>query len=76
MKEDEKKEKPHILMEAETVTEIFMLAIFSIVAIILHGLYDTLLKKGEDFLAFVVAIATFVVFYYLLSKMYKKENQI
>jgi tetratricopeptide (TPR) repeat protein/RsiW-degrading membrane proteinase PrsW (M82 family) len=76
LKEDEKKEKPHILMEAETVTEIFMLAIFSGVAIILHGLYDTLLKKGEDFWALVVAITTFVVFYYLLSEMYKKEIQI
>ena len=63
-------------METETITEIFMLAIFSGVAIILHGLYDTLLKKGEDFWALVVAITTFVVFYYLLSEMYKKEIQI
>jgi hypothetical protein len=53
-----------------------MLAYFSGVAIILHGLYDTLLKKGEDFLAFVVAITTSAVFYYLLNEMYKKENQI
>jgi len=57
----------------DTAFYMFILVIFSA---ILHGLYDTLLKKGEDFLAFVVAIATFVVFYYLLSKMYKKENQI
>ena len=79
-KEDEKKEKSHISIEEQSdmgFKEImFMLAIFSVVAIILHGLYDTLLKKGEDFLAFVVAITTFVVFYYLLSKMYEKENQI
>jgi tetratricopeptide (TPR) repeat protein len=65
-----------ISIEKQSDMEFFipLLAIFS--AIILHGLYDTLLKKGEDFLAFVVAIITFVVFYYLLSEMYKKENQI
>jgi len=72
--EDEKKEKSHIL---DRVGEgIFMLAFFSGVAIILHGLYDTLLKKGEDFWALVVAITTFVGFYYLLNERYKKENQI
>jgi RsiW-degrading membrane proteinase PrsW (M82 family) len=83
-KEDGKKEKSHISrevqtvieIEVQTVTKIFMLAYFSGVAIILHGLYDTLLKKGEDFLAFVVAITTSAVFYYLLNEMYKKENQI
>jgi RsiW-degrading membrane proteinase PrsW (M82 family) len=59
--------------QPDTGFYMFILVIFSA---ILHGLYDTLLKKGEDFLAFVVAIATFVVFYYLLNEMYKKENQI
>jgi tetratricopeptide (TPR) repeat protein/RsiW-degrading membrane proteinase PrsW (M82 family) len=59
--------------QPDTGFYMFILVIFSA---ILHGLYDTLLKKGEDFWALVVAITTFVVFYYLLSKMYKKENQI
>jgi tetratricopeptide (TPR) repeat protein len=59
--------------QPDTGFYMFILVIFSA---ILHGLYDTLLKKGEDFLAFVVAITTSAVFYYLLNEMYKKENQI
>jgi RsiW-degrading membrane proteinase PrsW (M82 family) len=83
-KEDKEKEKSHISrkvqtvieIEVQTVTKIFMLAYFSGVAIILHGLYDTLLKKGEDLGALIVVITTFVWFYYLLNERYKKESQI
>ena len=75
-KEDKEKGKSHISWEEQAVEGIFMLAFFSGVAIILHGLYDTFLKKGEDFWALIVAITTFVVFYYLLNERYKKESQI
>ena len=75
-KEDKEKEKSHILWESRIIDEIFMLAYFSGVAIILHGLYDTLLKKGGDLWALIVVITTFVGFYYLLNERYKKENQI
>lgn len=40
----------------------------------LHGLYDTLLKRDHDFLAFLTALASFVWFLWLCERAKRKEE--
>lgn len=46
---------------------------YLLVAMLLHGLYDTLLKKDHEILAFVTAIGSFLWFHWLLSSTAAEE---
>lgn len=46
---------------------------YLLVAMLLHGLYDTLLKKDHEVLAFVTAIGSFLWFHWLLSSTAAEE---
>lgn len=50
----------------------FMLK-YLLMAMVLHGLYDTLLKKEHEVLAFVTAIGSFLWFQWLLSRTAAEE---
>jgi RsiW-degrading membrane proteinase PrsW (M82 family) len=51
-------------------------AVFSIGgSMVLHGVYDTLLKRELDVLAFVAALASFAAFFWVASKKVEEERQ-
>ena len=51
------------------------LVLIALIPMILHGLYDTLLKKGMDVFALIVAVASFALLAYLIESMRRKEPE-
>jgi hypothetical protein len=52
---------------------LFQLVITISIAMTLHGLYDTLLKKDQEVLAFLVALASFAWFVYQVESMRRSD---
>ncbi|MCL2639380.1 MAG: PrsW family glutamic-type intramembrane protease [Phycisphaerales bacterium] len=64
-------------LEDATNKAIYVLSLIPVVLLpmILHGLYNTLLKKGHNDLALATAIASFAILVYLVETMRRKEPQ-
>jgi RsiW-degrading membrane proteinase PrsW (M82 family) len=60
--------------EARGVAWLALLAKVLPAAMVLHGLYDTLLKKGYEFTALTTAAASFALFFWLYDRHTRRES--